>query len=434
MRWSRASAPTPTSTTELGDQAGAARGQHQRVEHDAGHERRRHEDLLALVDVDPVEREHADRHHDRHRRPPGTWRRCSGTGTVRSRAPAPARRSVCPWNGRSRAAKGPPPISNAMSSAATAAPSARPVSVRQTRRRESSRSDAARNSVTPPRLRSANLIAAPRSSGANSPDSTSTSDQAATARYDSGSVRHQARTPPGPLHGSAPRAASSASRARRHPEAHGGVEKDLDAGQLQRAQRRHRLHQLERQCRREHDQRRLGEPPKRKNRSTLAIHRRRQSSSVVKATKRESRFGVDFRAFRAFPMSRILFAHGHLLRFDSKQFAIGKPYPPLATITAAAYLRSLGHDVALYDPTLDEDTRGFAAALERAQPQVLVLYDDVFNWFTKMCLSRMREAALEMIQTGPRRGRARRGVGPRRRRRAAGVFEGRRRVRRRRRG
>ena len=97
-------------------------------------------------------------------------------------------------------------------------------------------------------------------------------------------------------------------------------------------------------------------------------------------------------------MSRILFAHGHLLRFDSKQFAIGKPYPPLATITAAAYLRTLGHDVALYDPTLDEDTRGFAAALERAQPQVLVLYDDVFNWFTKMCLSRMREAALEMVR------------------------------------
>jgi anaerobic magnesium-protoporphyrin IX monomethyl ester cyclase len=103
-------------------------------------------------------------------------------------------------------------------------------------------------------------------------------------------------------------------------------------------------------------------------------------------------------------MSRLLFAHGHLLRFDAKQFAIGKPYPPLATITAAAYLRSLGHDVALYDPTLDDDTRGFAAALDRAQPQVLVLYDDVFNWFTKMCLSRMREAALEMIRQARARG------------------------------
>jgi len=96
-------------------------------------------------------------------------------------------------------------------------------------------------------------------------------------------------------------------------------------------------------------------------------------------------------------MARVLFAHGHLLRFDRKQHAIGKPYPPLATITAAAYLRSLGHAVELYDPMLDDDTSGFGPALARARPDVVVIYDDVFNWFTKMCLGRMREAALGMI-------------------------------------
>src|SRR5262245_6133315 len=96
-------------------------------------------------------------------------------------------------------------------------------------------------------------------------------------------------------------------------------------------------------------------------------------------------------------MARVLFAHGHLLRFDRKQYAIGKPYPPLATITAAAYLRSLGHEVALYDPMLDDDAGGFAPALARVRPDVVVIYDDVFNWFTKMCLGRMREAALGMI-------------------------------------
>lgn len=95
--------------------------------------------------------------------------------------------------------------------------------------------------------------------------------------------------------------------------------------------------------------------------------------------------------------TRILFAHGHLLSFDRKQLAIGKPYPPLATITAAAYLRSLGHEVALFDPMLDDDTRGFGPALARFRPDVVVIYDDVFNWFTKMCLGRMREAALGMI-------------------------------------
>jgi len=96
-------------------------------------------------------------------------------------------------------------------------------------------------------------------------------------------------------------------------------------------------------------------------------------------------------------MTRVLFSHGHLLRFDRKQHAIGKPYPPLATITAAAHLRALGHEVALFDPMLDDDVSGFAAVLQRFSPSLVVVYDDVFNWFTKMCLGRMREAALAMI-------------------------------------
>ena len=103
-------------------------------------------------------------------------------------------------------------------------------------------------------------------------------------------------------------------------------------------------------------------------------------------------------------MAAILLAHGHLLRFDRKQHAIGKPYPPLATITAAAYLRARGHEVALYDPMLDDDTSGFAAALARARPDAVVIYDDVFNWFTKMCLGRMREAALAMVREARARG------------------------------
>jgi anaerobic magnesium-protoporphyrin IX monomethyl ester cyclase len=96
-------------------------------------------------------------------------------------------------------------------------------------------------------------------------------------------------------------------------------------------------------------------------------------------------------------MGRVLFAHGHLLRFDRKQHAIGKPYPPLATITAAAHLRERGHDVALYDPMLDENVGGFGAALQRFQPTLVAVYDDVFNWFTKMCLGNMRQAALQMV-------------------------------------
>lgn len=103
-------------------------------------------------------------------------------------------------------------------------------------------------------------------------------------------------------------------------------------------------------------------------------------------------------------MGRVLFAHGHLLRYDAKQFQIGKPYPPLATLFAAAVARAQGHEVALYDPMLDEDTAGFPAALDRVRPDVVVLYDDAFNWFTKMCLGRMREAALGMVAAARARG------------------------------
>jgi radical SAM superfamily enzyme YgiQ (UPF0313 family) len=103
-------------------------------------------------------------------------------------------------------------------------------------------------------------------------------------------------------------------------------------------------------------------------------------------------------------VASVLFAHGHLLAFDPKQFAIGKPYPPLATLFAAAELRAAGHQVALYDPMLDGDTSGFAAALDRARPELVVLYDDAFNWFTKMCLGRMRAAARALCTAAHARG------------------------------
>lgn len=103
-------------------------------------------------------------------------------------------------------------------------------------------------------------------------------------------------------------------------------------------------------------------------------------------------------------MARVLFAHGHLLRRDTKQYAIGKPYPPLATLFAAAHARATGHPVSLFDPMLDSDVSSFGRELDRRRPDVVVLYDDGFNWFTKMCLSRMREAAWAMIGEARKRG------------------------------
>ena len=103
-------------------------------------------------------------------------------------------------------------------------------------------------------------------------------------------------------------------------------------------------------------------------------------------------------------MIDVLFTHSYLLRLDPKQWEAGKPYPPLGTIYAAAHVRGLGYSVALHDSMLEESEFGLEQALDRHLPSLLVIYDDGFNYLTKMCLSRMRAAALAMVTMATRRG------------------------------
>jgi len=103
-------------------------------------------------------------------------------------------------------------------------------------------------------------------------------------------------------------------------------------------------------------------------------------------------------------MAEILIANTYLLALDPKQERIGKPFPPLATIQAAANLRADGYDVALWDANLEPDVRGLQQALVRHAPAVLALYDDSFHWLSKMCLSRMREATWKMAEMAHARG------------------------------
>jgi len=95
-------------------------------------------------------------------------------------------------------------------------------------------------------------------------------------------------------------------------------------------------------------------------------------------------------------MSRLLFSHSYFYRFDPKQWKAQQPYPPLATILAAAYLREAGHTVALFDTSLREDPLEVRNALQQHKPDYFIIYDDGFNYLTKMCLTNMREAACKM--------------------------------------
>ncbi|PXV55909.1 anaerobic magnesium-protoporphyrin IX monomethyl ester cyclase [Dyella jiangningensis] len=96
-------------------------------------------------------------------------------------------------------------------------------------------------------------------------------------------------------------------------------------------------------------------------------------------------------------MLTIQVGHSYFLRFDRKQWERGKPYPPLATIHVAALLRRMGHRVSLFDAMLAEGVEDYASSLSASRPDVVLIYEDNFNYLTKMCLARMRDAACEMI-------------------------------------
>ncbi len=75
-----------------------------------------------------------------------------------------------------------------------------------------------------------------------------------------------------------------------------------------------------------------------------------------------------------------------------------QPYPPLGTLYAAALLRQKGFSVALFDSMLENPEEGFLEAFVRTRPKVVAIYEDNFNFLSKMCLSRMRQIAFGMIE------------------------------------
>jgi anaerobic magnesium-protoporphyrin IX monomethyl ester cyclase len=96
-------------------------------------------------------------------------------------------------------------------------------------------------------------------------------------------------------------------------------------------------------------------------------------------------------------MADLLLGQAYYLRFDPKLLQAQQPYAPLGTLYAASYLRERGHSVALFDAMLAESVADWGVALEKQRPRLAAIYEDSFNYLSKMCLLRMREAALEMI-------------------------------------
>jgi len=100
----------------------------------------------------------------------------------------------------------------------------------------------------------------------------------------------------------------------------------------------------------------------------------------------------------------ILFTHSFFLNLDPKQLQSNKPYPPLMTIQAAALLREAGYPVQLYDVMFAGRPEDIGAVLDKYRPDILVIFDDGFNYLTKMCLTNMREAAWTMAGIAKKKG------------------------------
>lgn len=103
-------------------------------------------------------------------------------------------------------------------------------------------------------------------------------------------------------------------------------------------------------------------------------------------------------------MKKILFTHSYFYRFDKKQWETKQPYPPLGTIYAAAVMREAGYEVSLFDTALIDTPEKIISILLQQNPDYLVIYDDGFNYLTKMCLTNMREAAFRMAEIAKRKG------------------------------
>ncbi len=103
-------------------------------------------------------------------------------------------------------------------------------------------------------------------------------------------------------------------------------------------------------------------------------------------------------------MTDVLLGQAYYLRFDPKLWDAQQPYAPLGSLYAASCLRERGYRVALFDAMLAGSEAEWSAALDRHRPALAVLFEDSFNYLSKMCLRRMRQAAFTMIDLARARG------------------------------
>jgi|SRR5690554_3419627 len=97
---------------------------------------------------------------------------------------------------------------------------------------------------------------------------------------------------------------------------------------------------------------------------------------------------------------KILIGQSYFRILDPKELKRRMPYPPLGTLYAATLLKNLNHKIIFYDAMMSKNPYEFLSLIEKEKPELILLYDDEFNYLTKMCLSKMRNKAVEFISKG----------------------------------
>lgn len=97
-------------------------------------------------------------------------------------------------------------------------------------------------------------------------------------------------------------------------------------------------------------------------------------------------------------MADVLITHSYHLAYDPKQLRKMQPYLPLGMLYAAAAMRQSGISVAAFDSMLEDPAAKLPALLAKHRPRIVAVYEDDFNFLSKMCLTRMREVAWEIAK------------------------------------
>ena len=96
--------------------------------------------------------------------------------------------------------------------------------------------------------------------------------------------------------------------------------------------------------------------------------------------------------------SNVLLTNSYVYKYDNKQCKAKQPYPPLGTLYAASVLRKNDYKFHFIDHCLANDWTDLAQVMRSGEFPILIIWEDGFNYLTKMCLTIMREKAYAMIE------------------------------------